>query len=230
MKQESHPAWTQESYRPLRSKCSLCCSVLGWGGGVPWSGWGITPSWPGWTGGRRLHHHDLAGWGRDYPILTWLGVGYPILSWPGVPYPDLAGGTLSWPGTGGGEYPILTWLGGGYSILSWPGVSYPDLARGYAILTWLGECPILTMLGEYPILTWLGGYPILTWLGGGRLTNPDLARGNPILTWPGGIPSWSGWGVPHRPGLGSLPQRTWNQRPGKEPGTGVPPPLERTWN
>ena len=27
VEQESPPAWTQEAYRPLRRKCSLCCSV-----------------------------------------------------------------------------------------------------------------------------------------------------------------------------------------------------------
>ena len=48
-KQESPPAWTQEAYRPPRSKCSLCCSV----GGVP--------------------HPDLArgGGGVPHPDLTW---------------------------------------------------------------------------------------------------------------------------------------------------------------
>ena len=33
-KQESPPAWTQETCRPPRSKYSLCCSICG-GGGVP---------------------------------------------------------------------------------------------------------------------------------------------------------------------------------------------------
>ena len=36
-RQESPPAWTQEAYRPPRSKCSLCWSVSWWGrgGGYP---------------------------------------------------------------------------------------------------------------------------------------------------------------------------------------------------
>ena len=43
--QES-PAWTQEAYRPPRSKCSLCCSVSQ-------REWGGIPSSPGWGGGVK---------------------------------------------------------------------------------------------------------------------------------------------------------------------------------
>ena len=32
-KQESPPAWTQEAYRPPRSRCLLCWCVCVWGGG-----------------------------------------------------------------------------------------------------------------------------------------------------------------------------------------------------
>ena len=53
--QESPPAWTQEAYRPLRSKYSFCCPTWGGGGtqsddrGVPHPRKGGTP------------HPDLAG-------------------------------------------------------------------------------------------------------------------------------------------------------------------------
>ena len=57
--QKSPPAWTQEAYRPLRSKYSLCCPISG-GKGTPVltggrGGWypslarGVPQSWPGGT-------------------------------------------------------------------------------------------------------------------------------------------------------------------------------------
>ena len=55
-----------------------------------------------------------------------------------------------------------------------------------------------------------GGGFTLSQLGGGY-PSPVLAGGTPVLGYP--------W-----PGLGHPPERTWDQRPGKEPGTGVPPP------
>ena len=69
-----------------------------------------------------------------------------------------------------------------------------------------------------------GGYP-----------SPGQGKGTPILaglevpqSWLEGDPSPRQGGIPvlvrHSPGQG-VP---WNQRPGKEPGTGLPP--ERTWD
>ena len=52
------------------------------------------------------------------------------------------------------------------------------------------------------------GTPVLSWLGGGV---PSLRQGVPLS-----------WDTPHL-GLGYPWERTWDQRPGKEPGTGVPP-------
>ena len=78
-KQESPPVWTQEAYRPLCSKYSLCCSVsgkgdvlppawLGTGGNTPSSPTGGgTPIQPDWGGS-----HHQAGWGIPSP-LNWMG-------------------------------------------------------------------------------------------------------------------------------------------------------------
>ena len=79
------PAWTQEAYRPPRSKYSLCCSVLG-GGGRPqsWLGGGGTPS-PDLTGGYsspvlvrgpRTGAPTGQDWGTPLPERTWE-------QWPG---------------------------------------------------------------------------------------------------------------------------------------------------
>ena len=66
--QESPSAWTQEAYRPARSKYMLWCS--GWGVTLP----GGTPCWRGRTPGRGhilLGYPPSPGWGGD------LGWGYP---------------------------------------------------------------------------------------------------------------------------------------------------------
>ena len=114
VQQESPPAWTQEAYRPLRSKCSLCC----WGRGVPHPvmvGGGVTLSSHGggrvpiqfWWGGVPPHHPDLA-WG--YPIQSWWG---DILR--GTPHhPDLAG-----------VPPPPSRPGMGYPPTHRPGMGYP---------------------------------------------------------------------------------------------------------
>ena len=69
--QESPPAWTQEAYRPPRSKYTPCCFS-----------WGYPPtSWPG-----------TCIWGVPPILLT--GDGVPPPSWPGKGYP------LFWPGMG----------------------------------------------------------------------------------------------------------------------------------
>ena len=74
--------WTQEVYRPSRSKCSLCYSVSWWGGGR-------TPS-------------SLAS-ERGYPMQSWMGVPYavldggtPIQSWTPIPGPSRGSSFLGW--------------------------------------------------------------------------------------------------------------------------------------
>ena len=65
------PAWTQEAYCPLRSKCSFCCPI-----------WGVPPPILTWPGdpilGCRVPHH---------------GVPLPLLTWPGYPPPQKGHGT-----------------------------------------------------------------------------------------------------------------------------------------
>ena len=76
--QESPPAWTQEAYRPPRSKYTLCCSDWGYllpplsrsqvrmGGGYPHQEeWGTPFS--------QMGVHPSTGW--RYPLLA--GWGYP---------------------------------------------------------------------------------------------------------------------------------------------------------
>ena len=65
VQQESSHVWTLEAYRPLRGKCSLCCSVLG--GGVPQSWLGVPQSCHGWG----YPSPDMAGGSRilEYPQL-----------------------------------------------------------------------------------------------------------------------------------------------------------------
>ena len=82
-KQESPPAWTQEAYRPSRSKRMLCCSSGGGGGTYPRQGGtyllgggtylpgGAVPTF--WVGGTYPR------WGGTYP--RWEG----YLPWQGVP-------------------------------------------------------------------------------------------------------------------------------------------------
>ena len=123
-KQESPPARTQEAYRPIRSKCSLCCSVSRIGGG--------TLSSPGQGG---------------YPIQNWMGE-YHIQSWCGVPHPFLTEGwgysIQSWV-EGYGNWvapcPDLGWgiprpdLGMRYPSpdLRWSAPPHPDLRIGYPL-------------------------------------------------------------------------------------------------
>ena len=90
--QESHPAWTQEVYRPRRNKYSICCPVLGGGGGYPTGGvphpcrgypTSGTPcqTWPGGT-------PSPAGPGWVPPPPSWTWPGYPSppsWTWPGYP-------------------------------------------------------------------------------------------------------------------------------------------------
>ena len=83
--QESPPAWTQEAYRPLHSKCSL------WWWGITQSSNGGGIPHPVMMGGTSSSH----GW-EGYPIQSWWGGVPPIQSWPGMGYPppsDLGRGT-----------------------------------------------------------------------------------------------------------------------------------------
>ena len=78
-KQESPPAWTQEAYRPPRSKYTLCCCS-----------WGVPPSWPGtWIEG-----------GFPPILLTRGGVSHPV---------DSRGNPPSWPEMGVPPCPDLWW-------------------------------------------------------------------------------------------------------------------------
>ena len=122
-KQASPPAWTQEAYRPPRSKYMLCC--CSWGNPPPRPDMG-----PGWGG----YPHSADG-GYPHPDL---GRGYP--------YPDLGpglGGGASWTWDG---VPPPSWIWDGGIPLSWtwdggtpshpgPEVGYPPLPP---VLTWDG--------------------------------------------------------------------------------------------
>ena len=66
--QESPSAWTQEAYRPPRSKYSLCCSVWREGRGT-YPGWGV----PALDGGGVTY----LGWGRRGTPIA-LKVGIPL--------------------------------------------------------------------------------------------------------------------------------------------------------
>ena len=143
-KQESPPAWMQETHHPLRSKYSLCCSV----GGVP----GVPPTLHTWSG---VPHPDLVLGG--YPIQTLSG-GYPIQTWSGgTPHhPDLRWGT---PQTWDGVPPYLD-LGWGtpHLDLGWdtplprPGMGYPlpDLGWGTPYLDLRWDTPLPRPEKEYP--------------------------------------------------------------------------------
>ena len=93
--QESPPAWTQETYRPLRTKYTLCCSSWGYplhhpdqgpdlGGGTPHQQDGIPPTPSRLHGGIpcqeewRYPHEE--GWGTPSSVESRLGTSPP----PGV--------------------------------------------------------------------------------------------------------------------------------------------------
>ena len=114
--QESPPAWTQEAYRPLCSKYSLCCpnwvpppgggypvryTPPGGSGYPPWGGYWVPPPGPGtppggYPGGVPDRVPPLGGRGG-----TWTPVRYPSRGGPGTPP---GGGTRSGTPPGGG-YP-----------------------------------------------------------------------------------------------------------------------------
>ena len=121
--QESPPAWTQDAYRPLRIKCSLCWRGVPSprsGGGVPRPrSWGGTPSQV-----------------RREGTLSQVRGGYPIPGLEGVPHPDLVRGVVPQVPPPGPEmgYPPAT-PGMGYPPSPsqiWDGVPppWPDLGWG----------------------------------------------------------------------------------------------------
>ena len=86
----------------------------------------------------------------------------------------------------------------GYTSPSWRG--YPSPSQGYPSPGWVVS------------QSWLGSTP-LTVRG-----HPCPGWGTPVLEYPSG---WN-WSTPPWLGLVYPWERTWDQRPGKEPGTGVP--------
>ena len=197
--QESPPAWTQEAYRPPRTKYSLCwCVCVGGAGGTPSTHGGGYPSRPGQGG---------------YPIQSWPG-GYPIQSWWGVPPTS-----QTWPGGLGGfpGYPPI--------IQTWPGGDtphHPDLARGTLVTLRSSKPGWGSTLGAPPTIKTWPGYPssrsgwgvpptIMTWPG-----------------YPPSIQTWLGYPPPSRPGQGTLPPPSrpdWGTPPSR-PGWDTPPPIE----
>ena len=71
-----------------------------------------------------------------------------------------------------------------------------------------------------------GGYPSLALDRGVPQSYPGWGT-MPVLSWDWHT-SWPGLGYPPSQLWGTPQERTWDQRPGKEPGTGVPPGCERT--
>ena len=142
MKQESAPAWTQEAYRPPRSKCSLCCSVS-------WQREGY-PIHPGWEDGYPIQSWfgdtTTQSWWGTHPVLTW------DLTWRGIPHPVLGGGgvpgyllSLTWDQTWDGIPSCLDLEMGAPPIQTWdrgtlpqsrPGIGYPP------VLAWDGIPPV----------------------------------------------------------------------------------------
>ena len=134
MRQESPPAWTQEAYRPPRSKYTLCCSC--WGGGVPWAG---TPP----SGG--VPRAGAPCWGVTLGRCPLLG-GYPRQA------PLLLGGTP-------GRHPLPGGTPGGCPLPG-PWMGYPPPGPG--IQTWKSRYPpVQTWKSRYPppIWTWDGVPP-----------------------------------------------------------------------
>ena len=145
-------------------------------------------------GGGEYPWPVLAG-GGGTSVLSWLG-GTQVLSWPGeYPSPVLAGGK----GT-----PVLSWLG---VSLSW---GTPRARTGVPHLCRTGDTPFPHLgLGYSPSQDW--DTPTWHW---GTLPPPPVRTGYP-----------PGRDLGKSLGLGyHAPERTWDQRSGKEPGTGVPPP------
>ena len=110
--QESPPAWTQEAYCPLHSKCVSCW----WGGVYPiQSWWGGTPS----SHGEGLPHSVMVG-GIPHPVMVGEGYpGYPPPSRPGRGAPWVPPTIKTWDGV---PPTIQTWDGVPPAIQTWDGV------------------------------------------------------------------------------------------------------------
>ena len=171
--QESPPAWTQEAYRPPRSKCSLWRGGYPNPGGYPIPGLGGTPCqvWEGYPM-RGLGGTLCQVWG-GVPHPSSGGVPCPMLGgtpsqvqvW-GVPHPDLVvGGTPSWPGGGYPRYPPPP---------ARPGMGYPPGQ------TWYGVPPGQTWDGVPP--------PGQTWDGVPPPARPGMGYPPPSQTWDGVSP------------------------------------------
>ena len=92
-----------------------------------------------------------------------------------------------------------------------PQGKYPGPSRGVP-----QSCPDQ---GVYPSTGWR--YPSPSWgVAHSKIGVPQSQLGRVPLSWPGSIPVL---GYPSPAGIGVPPwEGTWDQRPGKEPGTGVP--------
>ena len=191
-KQESPPAWTQEAYRPPRSKCSLCLV----GGGVPhpvmMGGNPIIQTWPGGTQDTP-HHPDLAG--VPPPFRPGWSTSPPSRPGWGTPHhPDLAGVPPHHQDLAGVPPTIKTWPGYPY---------HPDLAGGYP-----GYLPPSRSGWGTPHHQDLTRVPptIQTWLGY-PLHHPDLTGVSPT------IQTWQGYPPPSRPGWGTPPPvKVWTDK------------------
>ena len=153
LKQESPPAWTQETYRPLLIKYSLLHGTLV-SGGYP-------RQVPPWLGDP---HPDLARGvpqvGTPHPDLTG-GGGYPgRCPLAGVPsHPDLARGYPRWVPSGWGTPPPCPDLARGVYPGQAPpcwGTPHPDLAGGNPGRHPLAGVPPSDLAGVPAIWTWPG--------------------------------------------------------------------------
>ena len=201
-KQES-PAWPQEAYRLLCSKYSAGLSPGG-GGGYPS---------PVLAGGVPL---------------SWTGVPKSCPEWYRSPVLAEGGVPQFCPGRRGGGNPIMGYPLAGTGVSLKLRLGYPTARTGVpqSCPGW-GSTPVLAEGYPSPVLA-EGGTPVLSWPGGGTQSwsiplagtgvSPKLGLGYPTAR----------TGVQPQPGLGYPLERTWDQRPEKEPGTGVPPGCEWT--
>ena len=111
------------------------------------------------------------------------------------------------------------------SLGGWRGVPQSQ-PRGYPIHSW-GKAP-QSQLRAGELQSWQGGTPVPGYTPAGtgvppgwHWTTTPLGTGvPPCQDW--GTPNWD-WGTPSSQYWGTPSERSWDQRPGKEPGTGVSP-------